>query len=60
MVADWTGFLLKWAGDAISEIPFRRLAHGQERPKAGDTIDLKWRDSSPMQVIIRKSAIVRK
>ena len=58
--ADWTGFLLHHLSDAITEIPFRRLAHGQERPKAGDSIVLKWRDSSPIQVTITKSYIARK
>lgn len=55
--ADWTGFLLHHLSNAITEIPFRRLAHGQERPQAGDSIVLKWRDSSPIQVTITKSYI---
>ena len=60
MAADWTGFLLHHLNHAITEIPFRRLAHGQERPKAGDLIVLKWRDSSQIQVTITKSYIAHK
>lgn len=59
LAADWTGFLLHHLDHAITEIPFRRLANGQERPKAGDSIVLKWRDSSPIQVTITKSYIAR-